>query len=69
MSAEEDARVLVSEIRGAARRALRALSAPRPGWAEARMAAEDMFWAADALWTVCEENEDREGEVDGMCDR
>lgn len=69
MSAEEDARVLVGEIRDAARRALRAISRPRPDWAEARAAAEDMFWRADALWTECEEQEDREGEVDGMCDR
>lgn len=69
MSAEEDARVLVGEIRGAARRALRALSAPRPDWAEARMAAEDMFWRADALWTECGEQEDREGETDAYCER
>lgn len=65
----DDARVLVGEIRDAARRALRAISRPRPDWAEARMAAEDMFWAADALWSACEEQEYREGEVDGMCDR
>lgn len=69
MNAEEDARVLVGEIRGAARRALRALSGPSPDWSEARMAAEDVFWKADALWTECEKQEDREGEVDGMCDR
>ncbi len=56
---DRDARAIVGEIRDAARRALRALSAPRPDWAEARADAEDMFWAADALWTVCEENEDR----------
>lgn len=66
---DRDARAIVGEIRDAARRALRALSAPKPDWAEAMAAAEDMFWAADALWTVCEENEDREGETDGRCDR
>ena len=66
---DRDARAIVGEIRGAARRALRAISRPRPDWAEARMASGDMFWTADALWTVCEESEDREGEVDGMCDR
>ena len=69
MRAEDDARALVGEIRDDARRALRATSRPRPDWAEARIAAEDVFWTADALWTGCEENEDREGEVDGMCDR
>ena len=69
MSAEEDARVLVGEIRDAARRALRATGRPRPDWSEARMAAEDMFWKADALWSACGEQEDREGETDAYCER